>query len=169
MCEHVRVRTYHESCLSSLSSHSPHLRMSSSALVLTGKDVFEAFYKKDLSKRLLVGKSASADAEKSMLLKLKQECGAQFTSKLEGMFRDIEVSKDLMTSFKQVCTYIYTYMASLVLYIRTHTRGHTHMCIHTVPIMKKLTFSLKRTIDRTGVPCTRASRRNGRPFSQECK
>lgn len=39
---------------------------------LTGKDVFEAFYKKDLAKRLLVGKSASVDAEKSMLSKLKQ-------------------------------------------------------------------------------------------------
>lgn len=39
---------------------------------LTGKDVFEAFYKKDLAKRLLLGKSASFDAEKSMLLKLKQ-------------------------------------------------------------------------------------------------
>lgn len=38
----------------------------------TGKDVFEAFYKKDLAKRLLVGKSASVDAEKSMLSKLKQ-------------------------------------------------------------------------------------------------
>ncbi len=37
-----------------------------------GKDVFEAFYKKDLAKRLLLGKSASTDAEKSMLLKLKQ-------------------------------------------------------------------------------------------------
>ena len=37
-----------------------------------GKDVFEAFYKKDLAKRLLVGKSASVDAEKSMLTKLKQ-------------------------------------------------------------------------------------------------
>ena len=37
-----------------------------------GKDVFEAFYKKDLAKRLLVGKSASVDAEKSMLSKLKQ-------------------------------------------------------------------------------------------------
>lgn len=36
-----------------------------------GKDVFEAFYKKDLAKRLLVGKSASVDAEKSMLSKLK--------------------------------------------------------------------------------------------------
>lgn len=37
-----------------------------------GKDVFEAFYQKDLAKRLLLGKSASFDAEKSMLLKLKQ-------------------------------------------------------------------------------------------------
>ena len=36
-----------------------------------GKDVFEAFYKKDLAKRLLLGKSASSDAEKSMLAKLK--------------------------------------------------------------------------------------------------
>jgi cullin-4 len=36
-----------------------------------GKDVFEAFYKKDLAKRLLLGKSASADAERSILAKLK--------------------------------------------------------------------------------------------------
>jgi cullin-4 len=66
-----------------------------------GKDVFEAFYKKDLAKRLLVGKSASVDAEKSMLSKLKQECGAAFTSKLEGMFKDMELSKELMLAFKQ--------------------------------------------------------------------
>lgn len=39
--------------------------------IVAGKDVFEAFYKKDLAKRLLVGKSASVDAEKSMLSKLK--------------------------------------------------------------------------------------------------
>ena len=43
-----------------------------STITLIGKDVFEAFYKKDLAKRLLVGKSASVDAEKSMLSKLKQ-------------------------------------------------------------------------------------------------
>ncbi|KAH7962170.1 hypothetical protein HPB52_014672 [Rhipicephalus sanguineus] len=66
-----------------------------------GKDVFEAFYKKDLAKRLLVGKSASVDAEKSMLCKLKQECGAAFTSKLEGMFRDMELSKELNLAFRQ--------------------------------------------------------------------
>ena len=36
-----------------------------------GKAVFEAFYKRDLARRLLMGRSASADAEKSMLTRLK--------------------------------------------------------------------------------------------------
>lgn len=66
-----------------------------------GKDVFEAFYKKDLAKRLLIGKSASVDAEKSMLSKLKQECGGVFTLKLEGMFKDMELSKDIMAAYDQ--------------------------------------------------------------------
>ena len=30
------------------------------------------------------------------------ECGAAFTSKLEGMFKDMELSKDIMIQFKQV-------------------------------------------------------------------
>eukprot|EP00005_Dracoamoeba_jomungandri_P002557 CAMPEP_0174254846 /NCGR_PEP_ID=MMETSP0439-20130205/4193_1 /TAXON_ID=0 /ORGANISM="Stereomyxa ramosa, Strain Chinc5" /LENGTH=744 /DNA_ID=CAMNT_0015336711 /DNA_START=181 /DNA_END=2415 /DNA_ORIENTATION=- len=68
---------------------------------INGKDVFEAFYKKDLAKRLLLGKSASFDAEKSMISKLKTECGSGFTSKLEGMFKDVDLSKDIMVSFKQ--------------------------------------------------------------------
>ena len=38
---------------------------------LHGKAVFEAFYKKDLARRLLMGRSASADAERSMLSRLK--------------------------------------------------------------------------------------------------
>lgn len=38
---------------------------------MQGKDVFEAFYKKDLAKRLLLGKSSSFDLEKSMISKLK--------------------------------------------------------------------------------------------------
>ena len=58
-------------------------------------------YKKDLAKRLLVGKSASVDSEKSMLSKLKAECGAGFTSKLEGMFKDMELSQDVNVAFKQ--------------------------------------------------------------------
>ena len=39
--------------------------------LIQGKDVFEAFYKKLLAKRLFLGKSASYDLEKSMLSKLK--------------------------------------------------------------------------------------------------
>lgn len=66
-----------------------------------GKDIFEAFYKKDLCKRLLVGKSSSHDAEYSMINKLKLECGSCFTAKLEGMFKDVRLSYDINTSFKQ--------------------------------------------------------------------
>jgi cullin-4 len=68
---------------------------------IQGKDVFEAFYKKDLAKRLLLGRFASIDAEKAAISKLKAECGSQFTSKLEGMFKDVELSKDAMTSFRR--------------------------------------------------------------------
>lgn len=57
------------------------------AYCVQGKDVFEAFYKKDLAKRLLLGRSVSIDAEKGAISKLKTECGSQFTSKLEGMFK----------------------------------------------------------------------------------
>ncbi len=35
-----------------------------------------------------------------MISKLKAQCGSQFTSKLEAMFRDVDASKDLMHSFK---------------------------------------------------------------------
>ncbi|KAF2126421.1 Cullin-domain-containing protein [Dothidotthia symphoricarpi CBS 119687] len=68
-----------------------------------GKAVFEAFYKKDLARRLLMGRSASADAERSMLQRLKTECGAGFTSNLETMFRDIELSREEMASYKTIC------------------------------------------------------------------
>ncbi|EUC49991.1 hypothetical protein COCMIDRAFT_1393 [Bipolaris oryzae ATCC 44560] len=69
---------------------------------LHGKAVFEAFYKKDLARRLLMGRSASADAERSMLSRLKIECGAGFTANLEQMFRDIELSREEMSSYKNV-------------------------------------------------------------------
>lgn len=47
-----------------------------------------------------MGKSASVDSEKSMLSKLKQECGGGFTSKLEGMFKDMELSRDINIAFR---------------------------------------------------------------------
>nr|GFA95540.1 hypothetical protein [Tanacetum cinerariifolium]GFA98412.1 hypothetical protein [Tanacetum cinerariifolium] len=66
---------------------------------LEGKDVFKEFYKKDLAKRLLLGKSASSDAKISMISLLKTEYGSQFTNKLEGMFYDIELSKEIYEAF----------------------------------------------------------------------
>lgn len=42
---------------------------------IQGKDVFEAFYQKDLAKRLLLNKSASMDMESYLLGLLKIECG----------------------------------------------------------------------------------------------
>ncbi|EAQ91297.1 hypothetical protein CHGG_03232 [Chaetomium globosum CBS 148.51] len=68
---------------------------------IEGKDVFEAFYKKDLARRLLLGRSASQDAERSMLAKLKVECGSGFTHNLEQMFKDQALAKEEMTSYKQ--------------------------------------------------------------------
>ena len=63
------------------------------------KDVFEKYYKQHLAKRLLYGKTVSDDAERSLIVKLKTECGYQFTSKLEGMFTDLKTSEDTMKGF----------------------------------------------------------------------
>lgn len=65
------------------------------------KDLFEKYYKEHLSQRLLEERSASDDAEKLFLTKLKAEFGYQFTSKLEGMFKDMKISKELMSEWKQ--------------------------------------------------------------------
>lgn len=65
-----------------------------------GKAVFEAFYKKDLARRLLMGRSASHDAEKNMLARLKTECGAGFTHNLEQMFKDIELAEEEAKAYK---------------------------------------------------------------------
>ncbi|KAJ5049295.1 Cullin-4A [Penicillium chrysogenum] len=66
-----------------------------------GKAVFEAFYKNDLARRLLMKRSASNDAEKSMLARLKNECGSSFTHNLESMFNDMDIANDEMAAFKR--------------------------------------------------------------------
>lgn len=67
---------------------------------LQEKDVFERYYKQHLAKRLLLQRSLSDDSEKNMISKLKTECGCQFTSKLEGMFKDMTLSNSMMDEFK---------------------------------------------------------------------
>ena len=50
------------------------------------KDVFQNFYSNKLSKRLIHGASASDEAEASMISKLKEACGFEYTQKLQRMF-----------------------------------------------------------------------------------
>lgn len=69
--------------------------------LIQGKDVFEAFYKKDLAKRLLLGRSISEEAELALLSRMRAECGAGFTSRMEGMWRDVEVSRQLWQGYRE--------------------------------------------------------------------
>ena len=50
------------------------------------KDVFQTYYTTKLSKRLIHTVSASDEAEASMISKLKEACGFEYTNKLQRMF-----------------------------------------------------------------------------------
>uniref|UniRef100_A0A8C5E8R9 Cullin-3-like n=1 Tax=Gouania willdenowi TaxID=441366 RepID=A0A8C5E8R9_GOUWI len=65
------------------------------------KDVFERFYTQHLARRLLTNQSVSDDSEKNMILKLKTECGFQFTFKFERMFQDMSISNTTMNEFRR--------------------------------------------------------------------
>mmetsp|Transcript_9280 Transcript_9280/g.9281 ORF Transcript_9280/g.9281 Transcript_9280/m.9281 type:complete len:629 (-) Transcript_9280:43-1929(-) len=68
---------------------------------LADKDVFAEIYKNQLSKRLLNDTSASEDAEKSFISKMKMCCGASYTCKFEGMIMDLHLAQDLDQKFKE--------------------------------------------------------------------
>ena len=63
------------------------------------KDVFQKFYSRMLAKRLVNTTSTSDDAETSMISKLKEACGFEYTNKLQRMFQDIQISKDLNSNY----------------------------------------------------------------------
>ena len=67
---------------------------------LSDKDVFERHYKNHLSRRLINNRTLSYDAEKQMIGKLKMEVGVAFTSKLEVMFKDMNVSEEMVKEFR---------------------------------------------------------------------
>ncbi|KAL7298835.1 hypothetical protein TKK_0008574 [Trichogramma kaykai] len=90
---------------------------------LQEKDVFERYYKQHLAKRLLLNKSVSDDSEKNMISKLKTECGCQFTSKLEGMFKDITVSNTIMDEFKEHVSAVDASLSGVDLSVRVLTTG----------------------------------------------
>lgn len=65
------------------------------------KDVFQKFYSRMLARRLVHSNSNSDDAETSMISKLKEACGFEYTNKLQRMFQDMQISKDLNAGFKE--------------------------------------------------------------------
>jgi cullin 3 len=66
---------------------------------LTDRDMFERYYQKHLARRLLHNKS-DIDTEKDMVSRMKTEMGNAFTVKFEGMFKDMELSKDLAENYR---------------------------------------------------------------------
>lgn len=64
------------------------------------KDVFQKFYSRMLARRLVQAHSSSDDAETSMISKLKEACGFEYTNKLQRMFQDMQISKDLNKEFR---------------------------------------------------------------------
>jgi cullin 3 len=68
---------------------------------ISDKDLFETYYKKHLSKRLLMKKSASMEIERQMISKMKIKVGNTFTQRLESMFKDMSVSDDLNAQYKE--------------------------------------------------------------------
>lgn len=67
---------------------------------VSDKDLFGEFARKKLARRLLFDKSANDDHERSVLAKLKQQCGAQFTSKMEGMVTDLTIAREGHAKFQ---------------------------------------------------------------------
>ncbi|CUA71111.1 Cullin-1 [Rhizoctonia solani] len=65
------------------------------------KDVFQAIYRVKLSRRLIYSLSDSSKNEAYMILKLKETCGFEYTDKLQRMFIDTQLSKDLTTQFNE--------------------------------------------------------------------
>jgi cullin 4 len=57
--------------------------------LVKAKDVFQEFYMRGLSRRLLLKKVRSIESEKAIVQHLKDECSGDMDKKAEIMFRDI--------------------------------------------------------------------------------
>ncbi|KAI5452672.1 ubiquitin ligase (cullin) of SCF [Naganishia albida] len=65
------------------------------------KDVFQKFYSRNLATRLVKQRSASDEAEASMISKLKEVCGVDYTIRLQKMVQDVTISKETTAEFKE--------------------------------------------------------------------
>lgn len=68
---------------------------------LSEKDAFQRYFQQHLTKRLLHARSASSEAERSFISKMKTECGYMYTTKMEVMFNDMKTSDETTMAFKE--------------------------------------------------------------------
>ncbi|EAQ92901.1 hypothetical protein CHGG_01136 [Chaetomium globosum CBS 148.51] len=66
---------------------------------LADRDLFERYHQKHLARRLLHNKS-EMHIEKELVRRMRGELGNHFTLKFEGMFKDMELSKDLLENYR---------------------------------------------------------------------
>ena len=71
---------------------------------LADKDVFIEGFKNFMAKRLLSEKSESMEYEKSIVTKLKVNCGRAVTDSIEGMMNDLEIAKDSAKKYHEWCS-----------------------------------------------------------------
>ncbi|KAK8762266.1 hypothetical protein V5799_026468 [Amblyomma americanum] len=90
---------------------------------LKDKDLFESYYREHLCKRLLLNEGVSEDAEKSMIFKLKAQCGRMFTSKLEAVLNDVAISNTMTAQFKTILASCEIDLHELDLNVRLLTKG----------------------------------------------
>lgn len=67
---------------------------------LQGKDAFEGFFKRTLAQRLLFNLSGDLALERQFVARLREECGGVFTSRMEGMLKDVDTSGELTRAFR---------------------------------------------------------------------
>lgn len=70
-------------------------------IYVSDKDLFSELYRKKMSRRLLFDRNAQDDQEMFALSKMKQQCGSQFTTKMQRMITDAAVAKDSYEQFQQ--------------------------------------------------------------------
>jgi cullin-4 len=107
---------------------------------IQAKDTFEGFYKNYLAKRLLWNRVVSMDVEKLVCSLLKTECGAGYTSKMEGMFQDIDWSRENMMVYKTSSDGESTPLGSLVeMEVQVLTTGYW-------PVYKNVELNLPESL-----------------------
>jgi cullin-4 len=100
------------------------------------KDMFEAFFTRDLAKRLIYNKSASADLERYVISKLRTISGSSVAVKLEGMMKDtLELSKELNDQYADTQCSTALLEAEEGEAVIVHHAGVTAKCEMTIQIL----------------------------------